>query len=252
MAMGVFVVGVATIGFLVLDANASFLQGSGRLQATLLAEEGLGAAHSMRDADFDNLTVGIHGIALVGNVWVFSGGSDIQDQFIRAITVSDIDVDTKRIESTVTWTVAGARESSVTLVNYLTDWKQTEGDAGEQFEFDTSAAGFSGLNLTGIALENVGTFDITVDKIIVYWTDPLETIRKMFFNGVKVWGDGIGLPVGGQVSGTEIDIEDFTMPAGSGIIPTRLMFSGKLSGGSLAITFIMAGDASTKFILLEI
>lgn len=122
VALAVFTLGIATIGFLALDANVSSRQGVERTQATLLSKEGLEAARSIRDADFDNLTAGTHGIVLSGNKWIFSGTSDIQDQFIRSITIEDISAKEKKITSNISWQFSQQRPNSVSLVTYLTDW----------------------------------------------------------------------------------------------------------------------------------
>jgi len=76
----------------------------------------------MRDADFDNVTVGTHGIALSGNTWILSGTSDSQDQFTRQLTVTDVDSDTKKVESAVDWQFSPSRSSAITLVTYLANW----------------------------------------------------------------------------------------------------------------------------------
>lgn len=128
IAMAVFIVGIATVGFLVLDANVSTRQGVERTQATLLAKEGLEAARSIRDADFDNLTAGAHGIVLSGNTWTFSGSSDLTDVFTRQITISSVDSNTKQIDSTVTWQQTTDRSGSVSLITYLTNWWYSEYD----------------------------------------------------------------------------------------------------------------------------
>jgi len=122
IALGVFVLGIATIGFLVLDANVSTRQGVERTQATLLAKEGLEAARSIRDADFDNLTAGTHGIALAGNQWTLFGTSDTQDQFTRSVVIEDTGVKEKKATVNVDWQFSAQRSNSVSLVTYLTDW----------------------------------------------------------------------------------------------------------------------------------
>ncbi|PCI19706.1 hypothetical protein COB64_03270 [Candidatus Wolfebacteria bacterium] len=124
IAISIFVIGTVTIGFLVIDANVSTRQGSERTQAILLSKEGLEAARSIRDNDFTNLTTGMHGIALSSNRWIFSGTSDIQDQFMRQLTISDVESDIKKIKSVVSWQFSESRESSVTLVQYFTDWQK--------------------------------------------------------------------------------------------------------------------------------
>lgn len=251
IALSIFVVGIATIGFLVLDANVSSRQGVERTQAILLAKEGLEAARSIRDADFDNLTAGGHGIALSGNKWIFSGTSDTQDQFTRTITITDVDVDTKKIDGVVTWQFTEARQNSVTLTDYLTDWNQTQGQAGNM-SVDISTVSLNppdNNQLRNITIQNIGVTTIIIDKITVWWnnTNKLKQIR---IDGINVFGpvtDPDALP-----SGTEIDINNFSMASGSGVKTVNFIkFTGDMSGTDFIIKFIMT-DGSTKYILVDL
>jgi len=124
VAIGVFVVGVATIGLLVLTTFNSSRQAVERTQAVMLAREGIEAARSIRDDDFNNLTTGSHGIVISDNKWIFSGSSDAQDQFVRVVTITDISTSTKKIESSTTWQFSQSRQGAVDLVTYLTNWNQ--------------------------------------------------------------------------------------------------------------------------------
>ena len=164
VAIGVFVIGIATIGVLVLDANVSSRQGIERTQAILLAQEGLEAARSLRDADFDNLAAGAHGIILSGNLWTFSGTSDIQDQFTRVITVTNRNENTKQIQSQVTWQFTEARQNSVMLTEYLVDWNQTKGTAGE-LSVTISAAQSAAILEDGVYDLLLEYPDATIDKL---------------------------------------------------------------------------------------
>lgn len=253
IALSIFVVGIATIGFLVLDANVSSRQGVERTQATLLAKEGLEAARSIRDADFDNLTAGGHGIALSGNKWTFSGTSDTQDQFTRVVIVTDIDVDTKQVQSQVTWQFTQARQNSVALTDYLTDWNQTQGNAG-RLSVDISNAALEGGNrrLEGIKIQNTGTSSITTDKITVWWNNS-RLIEEIRIKSTTVWKhDGAGTPDGRQPSGTELDIDNYALAQGSGTHDiTRIVFNGSMTGTDFMIKFIMT-DGSTKYVLVDL
>ena len=252
IAMSIFVMGVSTIGFLVLDANVSTRQGVERTQATLLAKEGLEAARSIRDADFDNLTAGPHGIVLSGNRWIFSGTFDIQDQFRRVITVTDIDIDTKKVDSIVTWQFTQSRSNSVTLTDYLTDWNQTQGDAGE-LSVDISQGELGGGNkeLRKIKIQNTGGADITIDKITVWWNNS-NLIEEIKIDRDRVWSrNGPGTPTGKQPSGTELDIQDFVVGAGAGQLEIdKFKFDGDMTGATFIVLFTMT-DASTKYVLVE-
>lgn len=252
VAIGVFVVGIATIGLLIMDAYVSSRQGVERTQAVLLAKEGLEAARSIRDGDFDNLAAGTHGIALSGGYWIFSGTSDTQDQFARQITVTNLNVDTKQVQSQVTWQITAVRQGSVVLTDYLTDWNQTHGQAGE-LGVDTKEAelGEGDTELTGITIENTGVSDITIDKITVWW-DGDRLIEEIVIDGNAVWSEtGPGSPSGKQPSGTELDIQDFVVTAGGGQYSIdRFKFDGPMTGVGFIILFKMA-DNSTNYVMVE-
>ncbi len=250
--MGIFVVGIAAIGFLVLDANTSSRQGVERTQAVLLAKEGLEAVRSIRDADFENLTVGSHGIALAGNKWIFSGASDTQDQFTRVIIVTDVDIDTKQVQSKVTWQFTQSRQNLVTLTDYLTDWSQTQGKAGE-LSADISNATIGGggnRRLLGITIQNIGTSSITVDKMTVWWNNS-RLIEEIKIEKTIVWKyNGAGTPNGRQSSGTELNINNYVLAQGSGAHDiTRIAFNGSMAGTDFIIKFVMT-DGSTKYVTI--
>jgi len=247
VALGVFVVGVVAIGFLVIDASISFRQANERTQAILLAKEGLEASRSIRDADFDNLTPGLHGIALSDNKWLFLGSLDVQDQFTRIINITDVDADIKKIESTISWQFTEARQNSVSLITYLTDWNQTQGKAGDLL-VDITSATLSGDNkeLQGLTIENSDNSDIVIDKMTVWWNNS-SLLSRIRIDDIDVFNvsssDGVS-------SGTEIDITNFTLTQGSGIKNINtLRFSEIMTGSDFTIKFIMT-DNSTKYILV--
>lgn len=254
VALSIFVLGVVSIGLLVLDANVSSRQGLERNQALFLAREGLEAVRSLRDGDFDNIPAGAYGLVLSANKWTLSGTSDTQDQFSRSVTISDIDIDTKKVASAVTWQFSGARQNSVTLTDYLTDWNQTHGAAGK-LDLDISGANISAtpdtFRLLGVKIRNIGSSSIIIDKITTWW-DVTPQIKEIVINATAVWSDiGPGTPIGKQSSGTEINISDFTLVANSAWINIdKFHFDASMTGATFIIKFVMT-DASTKYVLVK-
>lgn len=248
IALGVFVLGVVTIGLLIIDAGVSSRQAGERTQAVLLAKEGLEAARSIRDDDFANLIDGTHGIAISANTWIFSDSEDITNIFKRRITVSTVDADTKKITSTVVWREPPERPGSTTLITYLTNWVAPITKAGNMI-VDVTGANIGGKgfkDLLGITIENTGSTNIVIDRITVIWNNK-RRIEEIVMDGIKVWsGKGPGTPLRRQPSGTILDIQDFTLTAGSGIKNIdRFRFSGNMTGVTFDITFTMV-DGSTK------
>lgn len=249
VALGIFVTGTAAIGLLVFDAEISARQGVERTQAVLFAEEGIEAARSIRDADFDNLVAGDHGLLLSGNTWSFSGMSDTKDQFTRQVRIADVDIDTKKVQSIVNWQFTKVRPSSITLSDYLTDWNQTQGKAGENFVVDISGARVSSAEIQGINIKNNGSSPIIIDKISVSWGSTAYLISNIYIGSNLVWGGGTGSPSGNQPTGTVLDIADFSLDAGV-TMTIRFVFTQEIDNDRFIIKF-MAGDSSTKYTLVD-
>lgn len=256
IAMGIFALAVSTITWLIIDVYLADRAGRERMEATFLAQEGLEAVRSMRDSDFDSLNVGMFGLALAGNKWIFSGSSDTYKQFTRQIVISevvgDIDqTDVKKIKSQVTWQITPLRPVSVILTDYLTDWEQTQGEAGQlDVNIDEAKIGGRGKDLKETTIENISESDITIDKITTWW-DNSNLIEKITIADNDVWSkDGPGSPIGEQPSGTELDIEDFVVEAGEGQIKiNKFKFDDSMIGATFIILFRMI-DGSTKYVLV--
>lgn len=259
IAMGVFVLAVSAIAGLIIEAYLADRSGRERMLATFLAKEGIEAVRSIRDADFDNLTLGIHGLTLSGNNWIFSGSSDIRDKFTRQIIISgaagEIDqTDIKKVESKVNWQIAPLRQVSVILTDYLTDWKQTQGRAGG-LTINISNAALGGgqrQRLERITVQNTGSGSIVIDKITISWSNS-RLIERIRINSTDVWlWNGAGTPDGRQPSGTELNINNLTLAQGSGVRNiNQIGFNGSMSGTDFIIKFIMT-DGSAKYVLVDL
>lgn len=122
LAGSVFVLLVtALVGAYLYGQESTALAGN-RARATLLAEEGMEATRNIRDAGFNNLTDGTHGLSVTGNEWNLFGSSDTTDIFTRIITIATVDTKRKNVTSQVTWQQNPQRNGSVTLVSRFTNW----------------------------------------------------------------------------------------------------------------------------------
>ena len=127
VAMAVFVLIISAITFLVLDSYIAHRAGREETIATLLAEEGLEAARSIRDNDWNDLVDGNHGIATTVDSWIFQGTEEDIDQLKegkRKIIVSSIDNSRKEVKSQITWEFSADRPREIILVTYLTHWQR--------------------------------------------------------------------------------------------------------------------------------
>lgn len=150
IAMGVFVLVISGIMFLTLDAHSANRQGGERTKATLLAQEGVEAATSLKNRSWKKLAVGDHGLA-AGTVWEFSGSSDSVDKFTRQVGIELVqrdqngaivenggapDFDTRKVTSKITWDFQPDRPSEVAITAYMTNWRSAKWVQTTQAEFD--------------------------------------------------------------------------------------------------------------------
>jgi len=108
IAMAVFVIGSATVSFLIIDAYVSDQVGLDRGKATFLAQEGLEQARLTRNANWNNL------VSVVPQTI---------GKFIRTVAVENIDSNRKKVTSKITWQAIAARPQELSMITYLTNWK---------------------------------------------------------------------------------------------------------------------------------
>ena len=123
LAAAIFALATASLVGIMLYGEESSALAARRSQAVLLAEEGLEAVRNIRDASFDNLADGSHGLKIVSEVWTFFGTSDAVGEFTRVIDISAIDSSRKQAQSTVSWQQNLQRAGEVSAVTYFTDWQ---------------------------------------------------------------------------------------------------------------------------------
>ena len=115
----IFVIAVAnTMG----SVSKGTRNSANRERANILAEEALEATRNIRDADFANLTNGVHGLSTSGSQWNLSGSSDVTDIFTRVVNVSTVSDNQKKVDVTVSWADTTSPTNSVTSSTYLTNW----------------------------------------------------------------------------------------------------------------------------------
>lgn len=126
VAIGIFAILVSILTFFIL--NSLFLGKLGQefLIANSLAEEGLEAAKSIRDNNFNDLTAGNHGLAISEGRWVFQGTEEDLSQLLREgrriVEIQEIDSNRKRVISKVRWQFNSLEIQEIRLITHFTNW----------------------------------------------------------------------------------------------------------------------------------
>jgi len=242
LAIAVFTLfAIAFIGALISGQESERLSGE-RARANFIAKEGLEGVRNIRDENFDNLITGTHGLVISGDEWSFSGSSDTVGIFTRSIIISDIDLNTKSVISTVTWQQNAQRTGSVTLETRFTNWQKIRLTQAEQLVVDISSTDIDPedtSHVIGIEIENISTYeDITIDQIQVSWSGN-GRLRNISIDGSNVWSGNVS-------SGNTLDITDFTLDQGAGSYDIDYLdFNRDFTGRTITLVFIMS-DGSTK------
>ena len=234
---GLLVTGI--VGSLTVGQESVEFSGR-RNRALFLAQEAIEAARNIRDNDFSLLADGTYGLAIVANQWALSGSSDTVDGFTRTLTISPIDAQTKELTATVTWPQNLGRMGNIAITTRLTNWRTVTATAADSVVIDISGArvGGSGKSeVSGIELTNSGSVAVTIDRITVSWTKPNQNIKEIKIEEVVVWSNnGPGTPIGTQSSGTELDIQNATIPAGEDEFETdRIKMTGNAEGDAFTL-----------------
>lgn len=128
IAVGVFALMVGLLASFILSSYVSGRLANEITKANFLAEEGIEAVRSIRDNNWSDLTPEDHGLVISGNNWIFQGAQeDISGQLkggVRKIVIEDINPDTKKIISQVSWQFTRDRFQQIELITYLTNWQK--------------------------------------------------------------------------------------------------------------------------------
>ena len=122
LAVALFAFMVTTLASAVLYGQQNTAMAGNRVQAVLVADEGLEAARALANVDFANLVVGEHGLVVVDNHWALSGISDVTGMFTRSLLVTNAGAGRQDVTVTVTWQQSATRTGTVTSYSRLTDW----------------------------------------------------------------------------------------------------------------------------------
>lgn len=212
-----------------------------RTRSVSLAEEGLEAVRSIRDAGFTNLVDGSYGLSNDGTKWILSSGSDAKGEYTRQIQIQTIDSHTKYILSLVMWNQSRQRPGAFGLVTYLSDWPETPvwsspqsgtclNISGGQDAQKIAVSGnyaFSVTNSAGyslVAIDVSSRADIHQVGAIGIQTNP----TNIAINGSKAY-------VTTRSNNAELQVVDISSPANMGS-PQSVDLSGNSDANAVAVS----------------
>lgn len=266
---------IGILAFFMLAASGlAFIAkvGSGRTHqselATWSAQEGIDALQSLSFSELANTDVG--SLTFAGGRWTLGSAAPQtigpgMTRTVRVLSVNrdascnvvttggTVDADSKTIESVVSWTDVAGRAHSSTLSALRTQWENPQGTCfapsqpqADQviIDFATEGQWFGGKQLREVEIINSGTTSVTIDHVVFTWTNAQE-IQQSFFGSTKVWSSGgPGTPLGTQVSGTDLNIQNHTINAGQNVEINKTQFTGPMSGTTVTIQLIFTDGSS--------
>lgn len=116
---------VSLLGLL-FYSNDSMNKDNSNSQASLIMNQGLEAVSTIRDQGFDSLVDGVYGLLFSDGQWFFSGESDTVDKFTRAVTISTVSENVKKVAVAVNWFKSPGRLVGLSLYKYFTNWQEIE------------------------------------------------------------------------------------------------------------------------------
>jgi len=129
LAIAIFSLSSFAIATMLIDSNLSTKSNTERIEALLYTKEGIEAARSIRDNNWDTwvaLSDGDYGLATTSSsTWAFIGTSDyLDDKYTRVINVTSDPVasTTKEVSVNVSWNLTPVILASTTLKTILTNW----------------------------------------------------------------------------------------------------------------------------------
>lgn len=258
LAVAIFViivsgVVVSTLGVINLNQTSSE-----EVVALEFAKEGIEAVRSIKNQNYSSLVdSAATGISNASGVWSFSGVENVFDKYTRSIKIESVqrdasgnivatggtlDSNTKKVTATVSWNVSGSRNSSTSIGEYLTNWKQPIGswtNLAQVGSYDASGNG-QGNRVTGqgnyvYLTRSAGTPNFLVIDI----TNPSSPsmVGSLTLNGVPqdMVISGSYIYIASDDNASELQIVNVSSP-NSPTLAGVLNLSGNTNASSVAVT----------------
>lgn len=251
----------ALLGF-VVAANRSSDRALEIQQSIWNTSEGAEALKTITFASLTNTLTG--SLSFASSVWSLgtSAPQTLTDGSTRTVKVEDVyrdascnvvisggtlDVDSKKITSTTSWTDTAGRLHTTSTTSIRTNWQNPQGScfkpsqAGQVTFAVNDAQFYGGKQLRQLYFTNTGGSTVIIDKISFAWSQHDSELSQLFIDNIKVWSStGPGTPSGEQHSVAALDIQNYTLAAGQTSQITKGQFSDSMSGSSLQMTVTFA------------
>ncbi|MEK9156799.1 MAG: hypothetical protein AAB448_01530 [Patescibacteria group bacterium] len=265
IAVGVASMYITGILGLVLTANRSSDRAEETERAVWNMNEGLEALQTVTFADLPTTNTG--SLTFGSGSWAVGalGPQILSDGMIRTVKIQSVnrdaqclvvasggtlDPDSKTLVSEVSWTDTAGRLHTISSSSLRTNWENPTGSCFaatmvNQITFDISGAVYSGgKQLRQVYFTNNGTTAATIDKIAMTWNNGAE-FDQLFMDNSKVWSaSGPGTPAGSQLSGTELDIQNFVLAPGATAELNKGQFNINMGGTTLTMTVTFTDGSS--------
>jgi len=247
VSIGIFTV-LSTVAYQIYSTtNKLVLKSNQELKAMWLAEEGIEAARSIRNTNFDSLEDGTSGLTLSGGEWQLSGNTDSIDGYTRNITIaSQQRVDYKDVLSTVEWSHGGIQRS-LALQTTLTNWLKPLSGMADALTISQDSAYLSFITrrrlLKGIELTVESSVqNIEITEIQISWTKNNARLRNIYSpSSVEVYSGN------SNESGATFTLEESINITGGSSQTLELLFDKNMIRSDFSITLVMEDGSSVSF-----
>lgn len=257
IAIGVSAMYIMGILGLTMAANQTSDRATETARAVWNMNEGLEALQTMSFADLTNGNIG--SLTLTNGKWILGAAAPqtLPDGMTRTLKVQPVsrdascnivasggtvDTDSKTLVSEIAWSDSSNRNHIITSSTLRTNWEAPTGTCFSasmvnQITFNISGAVFSGgKQLRQVYFTNNGSSLVIIDKISMTWDNGTE-FSQLFMDTSKVWSEtGPGTPTHDIHSGEEMNIQNFTLPAGSTAELNKGQFDDNMTGATLTMT----------------
>lgn len=131
VAIGIFIIMISASVILFFSGQSSTQDSLQTQYAENLTRTAIEATRSIAEKDYEEVEIGIHGVAFESGAWRFAGTSTTTDIYTTTVTVTQVAPDIRKITTDTTWSGSHNRIQKISLSQYITNWKQVRNDLPE-------------------------------------------------------------------------------------------------------------------------